>query len=1387
MSKRTIRQITVVHLALLLFFSSVLPAAAGDLEGLFTEKDEETSFLTVQPKVFNQSSEESITLSYEGVEENLVLYLLNSEEENLGKVTDVMNEEEESFLFEWDFSIKNDTEEEVIHLEDDVYHLALIDESSENEDNVVEKTAFVHNSEQPAIEWNEVYSEDKVTLEDNILEGTVQSSLISMGLDTSTLDFSFELEKDGDVYEESHLDLAQDGSFLLEDSFKIGTTTATFFVRDLAGNEYKEELVFELREEEEDVEEDGKEEESTETSDEQVESEDASNETNEDSNEETASEDKESNSSESTSDKDEEKNEENQSDENVENEDASNETNEASNEETASEDKESDSSESTSDKDEEKNEENQSDENVENEDASNETNEASNEETASEDKESNSSESTSDKDEEKNEENQSDEKVENVDASNETNEASNEETLSEDKESDSSESTSDKDEEKNEQRQSDEKVESEEDSNETNEASNEETAFEDKKNDSSESTSDKDEEKNEQRQSDEKVESEEDSNETNEASNEETAFEDKKNDSSESTSDKDEEKNQEVQSDESFQSFSMTTATPTLTDSETVELKENLTELGFGSFPSDPSTTYGPVTMGVVEEFQASHNLPITGLADTQTLNTIDSALNNDFYDGASGDYIRDLKLDLTNLGFGNFPSSPSDRYGPVTMGVVEDFQRAYSLPVTGIADSETLAAIDAALASAFFDGAAGDHVTDLKIDLTNLGFGNFPSSPSNRYGPVTMGVVEDFQRAYSLPVTGIADSETLAAIDAALASAFFNGAAGDHVTDLKIDLTNLGFGNFPSSPSNRYGPVTMGVVEDFQRDFGLNVTGIANSETLAAIDAALASAFFDGAAGDHITDLKIDLTNLGFGNFPSNPSNRFGPVTMGVVEDFQREYGLNVTGIPDSNSLATIEQALTTAFFDGASGSHITQLKMDLTHLGFGSFPTNPSNRYGPVTMGVVEDFQQYYGLDISGIADEETLSFIDSTLNSPYTNGERGSHIVELKENLTALGYGNFPTNPSNSYSSVTAGVVSEFQRSNELVDNGIADGPTLAMISSLLEETAQTGVITASSLNVRSGPSTSYGVVGQLTNGSVVSILSESSNGWYRISFNGGTAYVSGSFVDIPSEDSSDEDFVGSAVIGYVNGPSLNVRSGPGTSYGQVDSLSRDDRVEILSTYSRSGQNSWHQIKYDNNKTGYVSAGYIQLASKSSASSGPLAGKTIVLDAGHGAQDSGGIGGGMLEKDVVLDISLRAEELLRQAGAEVIMIRRTDFFLSLSQRSFIGNRSGADAFVSVHTNVFNGSANGTETFWHGKYERANSIRLAHALQDATVAKMGTHYRRVEEGNYHVIRETQIPSALLEVAFKDYPADAAKLRQDSYRQRSAEAIRDAMINYFR
>src|SRR5690606_21075974 len=118
--------------------------------------------------------------------------------------------------------------------------------------------------------------------------------------------------------------------------------------------------------------------------------------------------------------------------------------------------------------------------------------------------------------------------------------------------------------------------------------------------------------------------------------------------------------------------------------------------------------------------------------------------------------------------------------------------------------------------------------------------------------------------------------------------------------------------------------------------------------------------------------------------------------------------------------------------------------------------------------------------------------------------------------------------------------------------------------------------------------------------------------------------------------------------------------------------------------------------------------------------------LKNKVIVLDPGHGGHDSGAVGGGYYEKNIVLDVGLQLRDYLRMRGALVYMTRDTDVFLSLSERVEYSNSIQPDAFISIHTNAAaSSSATGLETFWNSVAgllpEESNE--LATVLQNALI----------------------------------------------------------------
>ncbi|WP_158282259.1 peptidoglycan-binding protein [Salipaludibacillus keqinensis] len=406
---------------------------------------------------------------------------------------------------------------------------------------------------------------------------------------------------------------------------------------------------------------------------------------------------------------------------------------------------------------------------------------------------------------------------------------------------------------------------------------------------------------------------------------------------------------------------------------------------------------------------------------------------------------VKRLKERMAELGF-DPDEQPDEFFGEKTEAMLVELQNYYSIPATGIADDETKNKMAEILSTVFKDRNEDDRIVELKQRITGLGFGNFPENPSNVYGRVTANVVKEFQSYYDLRENGIVDEVTLAVIDDLWERSLKDGDDKGEVTELKQNLSALGFGNFPTNPSPRYGRVTSGVVSDFQEHYGLHVSGTANPITLTKISELMSDVYEDGDDLPEIADFKQKLTMLGYGNFPANPSPRYGPVTSNVVKEFQADQGLDVTGTADRLTRAKMDELLVVVYDNRDDAGGIQTLKQQLTFLGFGNFPETPSTRYGPVTARVVEDFQAYYGLGVTGVVNVQTLNILEKNVQTPFQNNESNAKIRELKIQLTSLGFGNFPANPSENYGPVTAAVVKEFQRSHGLMENGIGDSRTM-----------------------------------------------------------------------------------------------------------------------------------------------------------------------------------------------------------------------------------------------------------------------------------------------------------------------------------------------------
>ena len=219
--------------------------------------------------------------------------------------------------------------------------------------------------------------------------------------------------------------------------------------------------------------------------------------------------------------------------------------------------------------------------------------------------------------------------------------------------------------------------------------------------------------------------------------------------------------------------------------------------------------------------------------------------------------------------------------------------------------------------------------------------------------------------------------------------------------------------------------------------------------------------------------------------------------------------------------------------------------------------------------------------------------------------------------------------------------------------------------------------------------------------------------------------------------------------------------------------------------------------------------------------------LGARTIVIDAGHGGHDPGSSGrNGLQEKDLVLDVALRLEKLVRaELGAEVIMTRATDVFIPLEERTAIANSRGADLFLSIHANSSrNPGARGIETYFLSFAQDAHAEAVAareNAVSEATMKDLqnlvkaitlnskidesrdfaasvqeamvdrirdvapAVQDRGVRTAPFYVLIGANMPSVLAEISFVSNPQDEKLLRTPEHRDRIAASLFEGVRAY--
>jgi len=181
-------------------------------------------------------------------------------------------------------------------------------------------------------------------------------------------------------------------------------------------------------------------------------------------------------------------------------------------------------------------------------------------------------------------------------------------------------------------------------------------------------------------------------------------------------------------------------------------------------------------------------------------------------------------------------------------------------------------------------------------------------------------------------------------------------------------------------------------------------------------------------------------------------------------------------------------------------------------------------------------------------------------------------------------------------------------------------------------------------------------------------------------------------------------------------------------------------------------------------------------------------PLAGKTILIDPGHGGEDPGALGpADFHEKDSALEMSLFLRDMLLEAGSEVLMTREEDVSAELYGRTDSLPGKKIDFFISIHSNAHGPGGDAVET--HGimtLYNYDHNEKLAEVMLEVMGEEMGLPEIRTWRRKIAVLRHTEVPSILVEAGYMMHPEDNWYIFHPRGQKQFAEAMKKGIEEYF-
>ncbi|WP_203246822.1 N-acetylmuramoyl-L-alanine amidase [Sporosarcina beigongshangi] len=339
--------------------------------------------------------------------------------------------------------------------------------------------------------------------------------------------------------------------------------------------------------------------------------------------------------------------------------------------------------------------------------------------------------------------------------------------------------------------------------------------------------------------------------------------------------------------------------------------------------------------------------------------------------------------------------------------------------------------------------------------------------------------------------------------------------------------------------------------------------------------------------------------------------------------------------------------------------------------------------------------------------------------------------------------------------------------------------------------IEQLAAADLFTVSvdALNVRKKADLSSKRVGLISRGEAYSVKKIEGN-WVQISFANNKQGWVYSFHGIlsSSETNAKEQSDSGTVTILSNG--TNIRAKATTSSEIITRANAGEKFTIVQT-----DGDWYEIALPAGESAFIAkwvvstgdepvTGETVTKEKTERVTGTLKGLTIVIDAGHGGNDRGTTGArGTDEKDITLLTSELLAAKLSAAGAEVVMTREADTYVSLRKRVAVSSQVNADAFVSIHYDANpDPSVAGFTTY----YTQSHQKTLATSVNNGLASSISLRNRGAQPGDFLVLRENRQNAVLIELGFLSNATEERTMTTDMFREQATHGIYKGLLNYF-